>query len=69
MTPRSRVADGPINGTGWYILDNAPSELLAPGGVVLCHDNTLVPHAKAAQCAQSAWALLRARCTKPGEAE
>jgi hypothetical protein len=54
-----RVADGPINGTGWYILDNPPPELLAPGGVVLLHDATLRPHARAGRAAASAWELLR----------
>jgi hypothetical protein len=54
-----RVADGPVNGTGWYLLDDAPRELIAPGGVVLCDDATTTPHAGAGSAAQSAWALLR----------
>jgi hypothetical protein len=59
MTTRSRVADGPINGSGWYIFDDPPRELVAPGGVVLLSDDTLTPHADAEAAAQSAWQLLR----------
>lgn len=54
-----RIADGPIPGTGWYILDEAPRDLVAPGGVVLCDDRALKPHADAARAAGSAWELLR----------
>jgi hypothetical protein len=59
MTTQSRIADGPINGSGWYILDDPPLELIAPGGVVLLSDDTLTPHADAEAAAQSAWTTLR----------
>jgi hypothetical protein len=59
MTTRSRIAEGPINGSGWYILDDPPHELIAPGGVVLLCDDTLTPHADAGRAAQAAWELLR----------
>lgn len=52
------VAIGPVTGTAWCVLDNAPSDLLAPGGVVLCEEGTSIPHPDAAQAAQSAWAAL-----------
>ena len=56
---KNRVADGPINGTGWYVLPDAPRELLAPGGVVLCADSQRTPHPGAVRAAASAWELLR----------
>lgn len=53
-----RVALGPVVGTDWCVLDAAPADLLAPGGVVLCVENTLTPHPDAERAARSAWALL-----------
>lgn len=64
-----RVADGPIDGTGWYVLDNASRAITAPGGVVLCHDRTAAPHPDAGRHAKTAWTLLGCwRADNPGSA-
>ena len=59
MPTQTRIADGPIAGTGWYILDNPAPDLIAPGGVVLLRDDTATPHAHAHAAAGAAWTQLR----------
>lgn len=58
MTTPSWVAAGPINGTGWYVIDAPPADCLAPGEVVLLHDATLTLHAEAQRRARDAWDAL-----------
>lgn len=59
MNPHERrVAQGPVDGTDWCVLDDPPDVFLAPGGVVLCVEGTLTPHPDAARAACSAWELL-----------
>lgn len=53
------VAAGPIFGTWWCTLDDPALEQVAPGGVVLCVQDTLTPHPDAERAATSAWELLR----------
>lgn len=52
------VAKGPTEGTDWCHIPNAPTELLAPGRVVLCHAGTRKPHPDAARAAESSWQLI-----------
>jgi hypothetical protein len=61
----TRVADGPITGTGWYVLHDPPSALIAPGGVVLCQDTTKAPHDEAEAAARRAWWELVQRLQPP----
>jgi hypothetical protein len=59
MNTDHRVTFGPVKGTDWCRLENADPEQLAPGGVVLCGEGSLIPHEDATRAAQSAWALQR----------
>ena len=59
MDTDRRVTFGPVKGTDWCRLENADSEQLAPGGVVLCWEGTFTPHEDATRAAASAWALQR----------
>lgn len=58
-TPTYHVARGPVTDTDWCVIDNPAPGTLAPGGVVLCWQDTQDPHPDAVRAAGSAWAILR----------
>ena len=52
------VASGPAFGSDWCVEDDAPMELVAPGGVVLCRIGTTEPHPDAQAAAAAGWETL-----------
>lgn len=52
------VAIGPTAGTWWCTIDDPEPEQFAPGGVVLCIEQTITPHPDAERAAVSAWTIL-----------
>jgi hypothetical protein len=54
----SWVASGPVFGSDWCVVPNAPAGLVAPGGVVLCLIGTTTPHPDAAKAATAGWDML-----------
>lgn len=57
--PQYRVASGPTKDTDWCVIDDPPKDCIAPGGVVLCWQDTQDQHPDAKRAAESAWAMLR----------
>ena len=52
------MASGPVMGSDWCVVPDAPEELLAPGGVVLCLIGTTTPHPEAQAAAVLGWEAL-----------